>query len=333
LNYLKNYTIKLISILIYSCLILSCVSSVSANVTIPGPPTNLTATFIGNHNYELDWDAPDNDGGSSITGYRIEIAPYNTYGAESEHWELLVEIWDTITNYTHEQSAANIYCYRVFAVNNEGVSVPSNYANSVISGAEVPSVISGLDFTVVTNTRIDISWEEPNDNGLQIIGYKIDYRINDVQYVLVESTETTDTNYSHNDLTPGVEYDYKITAINALGVGIMVYWESVTLPSDTLTIPGSPRSLEATPDFGTVDLSWYEPYDDGNSPITGYKIEYMTDEINWTVLVENTESKVTFYTHNIPESCINYYYRVFAINTTFRNIMSIKCYFTFCVFN
>ena len=38
----------------------------------PAVPTSLTATAVGRNRIDLSWTGPTMDGGSSITGYRIE---------------------------------------------------------------------------------------------------------------------------------------------------------------------------------------------------------------------------------------------------------------------
>lgn len=295
--------------------------SVSAIVTVPDAPGNFTATLItGTHNYELDWDAPASDGGSTITGYRIEIAAANTYGTESTHWNLLTITEDTLTNYTHEQTAAYSYCYRVFAINSEGVSLPSNYDNCWSTEAQVPDSIYILDLSVISGSQIDLSWMEPNDNGLPIIGYKIDYKVNDVEYILVENTGTTDTTYSHTDLLPNTNYNYMVYAVNDLGPGPSYGWESATTFAGPIGVPMMPENFIIFINYGSLDLQWDVPSYDGGSPILGYKIEHQTRDKafnlvqNWTVLVENTSDTSTSYRHDNINDSVYHCYRVYAIN-------------------
>ena len=40
----------------------------------PGPPKDLTATAVSDTRIDLEWKAPDNNGGSPITGYKIEVS-------------------------------------------------------------------------------------------------------------------------------------------------------------------------------------------------------------------------------------------------------------------
>ena len=64
--------------------------------TVPGAPTGLTATASGD-TINLSWDAPSNDGGAAITGYRIDVS---SNGGTS--WtDLVANTNSTSTSYPH----------------------------------------------------------------------------------------------------------------------------------------------------------------------------------------------------------------------------------------
>ena len=94
----------------------------------PDPPTNLTASGAAPTRISLSWRAPSDDGGSVITGYRIERS-----GDGSDPWEELVaDTGDAAT--THEDamelSAGTTRHYRVSAGNSEGFGSPSSPASA-----------------------------------------------------------------------------------------------------------------------------------------------------------------------------------------------------------
>ena len=98
----------------------------------PGAPTNLSATADGGTRIDLSWDAPADDGGSAITGYRIEVSPDGSTG-----WsELVADTGNVDTGYTHSGlSAGDTRHYRVSAINAEGTSVASDVADATTVAA------------------------------------------------------------------------------------------------------------------------------------------------------------------------------------------------------
>ena len=89
----------------------------------PGAPTSLTATANGTTQIDLSWTAPASDGGSDITGYKIEISPNGT-----DTWTThLADTTSTNTTYAHTGLAASTTRhYRVSAINTIGTSTASN---------------------------------------------------------------------------------------------------------------------------------------------------------------------------------------------------------------
>ena len=89
--------------------------------------------------------------------------------------------------------------------------------------------------------------------------------------------------------------------------------ESLTV---TATVPGAPRNLNATAGGQTqIDLDWNAPSSNGNSAITGYKIEVSTDDgSNWSDLDSNTGSSSRNYSHTGLSAGTTRHYRVSAIN-------------------
>ena len=98
----------------------------------PGKPTNLMAEADGGTRIALSWDAPADDGGSAITGYRIEVSD-----DAGSNWEDLVDdTGNDDTTYTHEGlSPGDTRHYRVSAINAEGASVASDVADATTAAA------------------------------------------------------------------------------------------------------------------------------------------------------------------------------------------------------
>ena len=98
----------------------------------PQPPTGLTATTVSSSQINLSWTAPSNNGGSAITGYKIEKS---TDGGTT--WSTIVSnTGSTSTTYSDTGLAASTtYAYRVSAINSVGTSAPSNTASATTNSA------------------------------------------------------------------------------------------------------------------------------------------------------------------------------------------------------
>ena len=94
-----------------------------SNITVPGVPTDLSASTGGETRINLSWTAPGDDGGSSIIGYRIEVSPDG-----NANWtEFVANTGNTDTTYAHIGLAAGTTRhYRVSAINSAGAGDPSN---------------------------------------------------------------------------------------------------------------------------------------------------------------------------------------------------------------
>ena len=91
--------------------------------TVPGAPRNLNATADGQTQIDLGWNAPTSNGGSVITGYKIEVSTNS-----GSSWSALVSnTGNTSRSYSHTGlSAGTTRHYRVSAINAIGTGSTSN---------------------------------------------------------------------------------------------------------------------------------------------------------------------------------------------------------------
>ena len=282
--------------------------------TVPGAPTGLSATASGTSTIDLDWTAPSDDGGASITGYRIEVSSNGSSG-----WSNLeANTNSTPTTYAHTGlSAGDTRHYRVSAINSVGTGTASNTANAT-TATTVPGAPTSLTATASGTTTINLDWTAPvDDGGASISGYKIEVSPNGNSKWTerVGNTGTTTASYSHTGLSAGTTRYYRVSAINTNGTGTASNTANATTAT---TVPGAPTSLTATASGSKrINLSWTEPTDDGGASITGYRIEVSPNGTsNWTERVGNTNSTGTTYAHTGLSAGDTRYYRVSAINAT-----------------
>ena len=324
--------------------------SATTQRTAPDPPA-VSAIADGTSKIVVSWRAPANDGGSAVTGYRLQVSPDG-----ASPWSTLVQN-TTDTSYTHTGlSAGDTRHYRVYATNGIGTSQPS----AVVSDMTQPGATSctpnpgdywcgvvtvalhtegGFDLaygfadaSVTTNTSDTGALSDetfsvgPNNytidtavTGLQAIAEKLEFGLTSTlsaadQEKLVLHVGSRSFAFSDPSVDSSHDYIWSGTGLD---------WSSAT--SITLRLrrvpaaPGAPTNLAAEADGGTtIELSWTAPADDGGSAITGYRIEVSDDGSSgsWSELVADTGSAATRYTHDGLSPGDTRHYRVSAINAT-----------------
>ena len=290
------------------------VSATTAAAGAPGAPTDLTATADGRTAIDLAWTAPADNGGSAISGYRIEVSS----DGGSNWTDLVSDTASTATSYEHTNlDPGTTRHYRVSAINTAGTGSASNVAHATTE-AEPPGAPTGLSATADGKTAIDLAWTVPDDTGgAAVSGYRIEVSSDAGSNWadLVANTGTTATTYAHTGLAAGTERHYRVSAINTAGTGTASNVASAT--TSAAGAPGAPTDLTATADGRTaIDLAWTAPADNGGSAISGYRIEVSSDGgSNWTDLVSDTASTATSYEHTNLDPGTERHYRVSAINT------------------
>ncbi|RLF70222.1 MAG: hypothetical protein DRN40_05090 [Thermoplasmata archaeon] len=265
---------------------------------VPSAPRNLAA--MGGEGYVvLTWEAPADDGGSPITGYKI----YR--GTSSGNETLLATVGNVLTYNDTGLINGQRYYYRVSAVNGVGEGELSEEVSALPQG--VPSapenlVATGGDGYVV------LTWEAPaDDGGSPIIGYKIYRGMESGNEVLLTSVGNV-TTYNDTGLTNGQRYYYRVSAVNGVGEGEL----SEEVNATPLGVPSAPLNLAAMGGEGYVVLTWEEPLDDGGSSIIGYRIYRGTSSGNEVLLT--SVGNVTTYNDTGVTNGQRYYYRVSAVN-------------------
>jgi len=88
---------------------------------VPGKPRGpLEVSNVTEKSADLQWKAPDSDGGSPLTSYLIEVRP-----STRTTWTKAGQVDGATTTFTApDLEPGSEYYFRVFAVNAEGQSVP-----------------------------------------------------------------------------------------------------------------------------------------------------------------------------------------------------------------
>ena len=295
--------------------------------TAPYPPAGLVASTSSPTSISLSWTVPSNNGGSSITGYKIE-AKIGT-GAYSI---LVANTGTAATSYVNTGLiTGTTYTYRVSAINAIGTSGPSNEASATPAQTLIPT---GVIATAVSPTEIDLSWIGPSQTyGQPIGGYRIDQKFSGGTFdSIVDNTGQT-TSYQIKNLVTGKTYTFVVIALYTGGGESNPSSEVSATPTSTSAppagsntgtdtgtntpspaLPDPPTGLNITKSSPTsVQISWISPSNNGKPSVTGYKVEYKIGSGAWTTLVSNTGVTNAYLHTGITVG--TYTYRVSSINS------------------
>uniref|UniRef100_A0A3Q2Z243 Titin n=1 Tax=Hippocampus comes TaxID=109280 RepID=A0A3Q2Z243_HIPCM len=177
----------------------------------PGPPAESIT---------LAWTPPTSDGGSPILHYILEKREKKTvrfYRVLSK--KPIAECAHTVSHLTEDVE----YEFRVNAVNDAGIGSPSNISLPIKAAGPkdipcAPSVVCVYDST---NTSISLEWSKPaDDGGSDILGYIVEMAKGDEpDWSRVNGELVTQTQYAVTGLDTGVEYKFRVAAVNQVGRG------------------------------------------------------------------------------------------------------------------
>ena len=168
-------------------------------LSAPSSVRNLIATG-SNGSIALSWDAPLNDGGVPITGYRV----LDANGALLQTVTSLTASISGLTNgtsYTYSVQATN----GQFSFASSATGTPFNTASAPTSVVAVPS-----------NQAVTLSWAAPASlGGLSVVDYTVEYKkaglpANTAAQVILTQGATTTT---ISQLTNGSAYEFVVYAM------------------------------------------------------------------------------------------------------------------------
>ncbi len=233
----------------------------------PTAPLNLTAAAATSPlRTMLTWSTPASNGGSPIIDYAVQYRslPAGTWKTFDD--SLAVSTAATVTGLL----SGVTYEFRVRAVNTIGGGDWSNIATA--GNPAVPGAPTDLTATS-GNRQVSLMWSPVIGSMSPTIDYLIEYRTTSGPGVwqVFNDGPSAVTSATVTNLTNGTSYDFRVTAVRAVGTGE---------PSNTVTAtpqpvaPGVPVTLTGTPGNQQVSLTWSAPTDDGGSPVTDYVVQY-----------------------------------------------------------
>ncbi|MHC1680757.1 MAG: fibronectin type III domain-containing protein [Methanomassiliicoccales archaeon] len=279
----------------------------------PSAPRNFTAVPSSGR-VDLSWDTVEDDGGVSVTGYRIYSG--TTSGGET----FLTAITSGSTfSYSHTGLLNGVkFYYQISALNAIGEGNRSTEISATpigVPGAPVDLVAHRGD------AEVKLVWKVPfNDGGSPIVNYTI-YRSTTSNTEVKLLSIGVATNYTDTTVSNDQRYYYKVTATNAIGEGPKS-GETSTVPSDNMTpvitlgydagMPGNWISISGTGFdsnspcalyFGTYQVLWTNMTDPYGSFTDVFKVPNIANG-TYLVRVEDSSGYVAYENFTIGQPVI-----------------------------
>jgi titin len=183
----------------------SNVASATTHSMLPqGAPSHLTAKSGGATQINLSWT---NNAGDA-TNLQIE----RCQNPGCSNFNKIASVGADATSFHDTGLSPSVsYSYRVLANNS---TMKSGYSNTATANTarntNPPTVPTGLTATVVSSTRIKLTWTQSTGNGSEVGGYNV-YQAGS------RIASTIGTSYSVNGLDAKTQYCYTVTAFDRSG--------------------------------------------------------------------------------------------------------------------
>ncbi|XP_055778234.1 receptor-type tyrosine-protein phosphatase beta-like isoform X2 [Salvelinus fontinalis] len=245
--------------------------------TKPEVIRNLSVSEITTSSVSLSWIEPL--GNRSF--YRVEW----TDGSR----DMNTTTNETAFNVT-ELTAGVKYTFRVTAVAGDEMTEGKNISVSLFTK---PEVIRNLTVSEITTSSVSLSWIEP-------LGNRSFYRVEWTGGSRDMNTTTNETAYNVTDLTAGVKYTFRVTAVAGDEMT-----EGKNISVSLFTKPEVIRNLTVSEiTTSSVSLSWIEPL--GNRSF--YRVEWTDGSRDMNTTTNETAFNVTELTAGVK-----YTFRVTAV--------------------
>ncbi|XP_063754659.1 immunoglobulin-like and fibronectin type III domain-containing protein 1 [Eleginops maclovinus] len=234
---------------------------------------------------EFKWRPPKDDGGSPVTNYIIERQQVGR-----NTWKKLGEIPGVSSYRDTDVDHGRKYFYRIRAVTAEGTSEVME-TDEMQAGTLAfpgppapPKVVSAFD------DCINISWAAPiKTGGSRILGYILERRKKGSNlWTVVNAMDELikEKKYAVKDVVVGMEYEFRVSAINISGIGEFSNASEFVFARDPKKPPGKVIGLKVTETSYThFVLTWTKPEDKPGvqDEAKGYFVEIRpADCIEWS---------------------------------------------------
>ncbi|KAI5109120.1 immunoglobulin-like and fibronectin type III domain containing 1, tandem duplicate 1 isoform X3, partial [Silurus meridionalis] len=265
---------------------------------------------------EFKWRPPKDDGGSPVIHYNIER---QQIGRNS--WKKLGNTAPEAHYKDTDVDHGRKYCYRIRAITAEGTSDVFETDDIQAGTKAYPGPPSTPKLVSAFKDCINLSWSPPTKTGgTNIVGYILEKRKNGSNlWSQVNPIEEPikDKQYGVKDIVEGIEYEFRVTAINFSGAGEPSSPCDFVKARDPKKPPGKVIDLKVSDStYSSLSLSWTKPKEQKGvqDEAKGYFVELRpAKNTEWTRC--NTHAIITTsYTILGLKSMAMYWVRVVATN-------------------
>ncbi len=246
--------------------------------TLPGNPSNLSATTVSETQINLTWDK--GTGGDKTMIRRKEGSyPANEADGDQAYFDVGVSYSDV------GRDPATLYYYRAWAYDTDSTDYSSGYTSDTASTYGPPSMTTNAaDPVEETTATLDGDITATNGANATVRGFEWDTDsgapyVNDWNEIGDFGVDS----FTHaiSGLTKGELYYYRAYATNTYGTA---YGAEQTF----LTKPDPPNTLVATSDTTEIDLTWVKPASADKTYIRGKDGSYPADRADGYLVYNDT---------------------------------------------
>ncbi|XP_074781921.1 immunoglobulin-like and fibronectin type III domain-containing protein 1 [Athene noctua] len=280
----------------------------------PQPPAGpLKIVESSANDITIQWKPPKDDGGKPVQRYIVERQQVG-----KNDWETLGEVPKSCTTFTTNKVEQDmIYYFRVKAVNAEGTSDALESDEVKAVGKASPGAPDPPEIVSASRDTITISWKVPRKTGSsQIVGYIVQKRKKGTMtWLPVNNVPIADKKLKMTGLKKGLQYEFRVSAVNAAGIGDASEPSQPVFARDSTKSPGQVQDLKvSSSDSTSVTLTWKRPEAKDGSDVKGYEVEMRSSKnLNWTKC-NTLPIETTTYTVKGLQAKEVYFLRVRALN-------------------
>ena len=229
-------------------------NAVSPGEATPGAPVRVTAV-AGPGQATVGWDAPANDGGSTITGYTVTAHP----GSATCSPYSLSLLTCAVTGLKNGEA----YTFTVTATNSLGTSTAGD-ASKPVTPATVPNAPTIVSASGGNGLAL-VTWAAPSyDGGSTITSYTA--RANPGDFTCTGGAHASSCQVT--GLTNGSHYTFTVYATNSAGNSALSGVSNAVTAATT--VPDAPMIGPAKAAYQSAAVSFTAPANDGGTTVTQY---------------------------------------------------------------